>query len=245
MKFGVCRLCNSETDLCKSHIVPKLAIKSLMAEQGYLLKINGKGTFGLKKEQDGFFDFLFCKRCEGFCSKEYEDPFAKQWPAMAPTSPWTPGQRLVLKVDYKRFKLFHLLNLYRASVCTRPEFRHIKLVLDEEPIRQMLLTGDPGATELYSVGARVIYHSSDHTIADPVSQPERCSDGGRRYFYSTLYYGLEWTVFTSPGGSKNRRADALQADGTIAVSGRPWGKHWFLRHMAETLYGKKEWDPSL
>ena len=244
MKFGICQLCHKPADLCRSHIVPKLAVKPLKAQAGYLLKIHGKGTYGLKKEQDGFFDFLLCKPCELFCSAEYEDPFVTEWDKVAPRSPWIPHQRLRLNVDYRRFKLFHLLNLYRASVCTLREFDHVRLGVDEEPIRRMLLSGDPGEAEHYSVGARVLYMETDGGIVDPISQPERGSAGGRRSFYSTRYYGREWTVFTSPGGSKNRRSEALKSDGTIIISGRPWGKHWFIRHFATNLAGKKEWSPS-
>jgi len=243
MKFGICQLCHKPRDLCRSHIVPKSAVKPLKAEKGYLLKIHGKGTYGLKKEQDGFVDFLLCKPCELLCSAEYEDPFVTLWNKVAPRSPWIPHQSLKLTVDYRRFKLFHLLNLYRASVCTLREFDHVRLGEDEEPIRQMLLRGDPGKDDQYSVGARLFYSEVEGAILDPISQPERCSDGGRRVLYSTLYCGVEWTVFLSPGGSKNRRKEALRPDGTIIISGKPWGKHWFVRHLATNQAGKKEWHP--
>lgn len=241
MKIGVCRLCHQETHLSRSHIVPKAMVNPLKSDSGYLLQINGKGAYGLKKYQDGFVDFLLCTRCEGFCSIEYENPFFDLWNSVAPKSPWEKNKIISLQVDYRKFKLFHLLNLFRASVCTLPQFRHVSLKADEEVIRKMLLDGDPGGVEKYSVAARVIYSEHSGMLSEVISTPELRSDGGKRVFYSTLYSGIEWTVFMCSRGSKNLRKNALRPDGSIMISGSPWGKHWFLRQAAISLSGKKTW----
>lgn len=244
MRNGICRLCQQSTQLCKSHIVPQRAVDPLKEETGYLLRISGQGPFGLGKVQDGFFDYLLCKECEVFCGREYEKPFMDFWRVNGPKSPWRAHQVAALHVDYPRFKLFHLLNLFRASVCTLSYFRHVDLKGDEEVIRKLLLGIDPGGPHEYSVAARVMYSKQDGMISEAISSPERRSDGGSRTFFSTLYYGVEWTVFVTPGGSKNLRKNALQADGAIVIPGSPWGNHWFLRQAATMLAGKQDWTSS-
>lgn len=244
MKIGICRLCHREAQLSRSHIVPKAVVNPLKAEKGFLLQVNGRGPYGLKKHQDGFVDFLLCRQCEGFCSKEYEEPFVESWRTRAASSPWPRNHVVSLQVDYRQFKLFHLLNLFRASVCTLPYFRHVDLKSNEEIIRKMLLNGDPGGIGEYCVAARVIYSKTNGMISEAISTPEPRSDGGKGVFYSTLYYGIEWTVFMTPRGSKNLRKNALQPDGSITISGSPWGKHWFLRQAAMNLAGKQDWVSS-
>jgi len=53
-------------------------------------------------------------------------------------------------VEYKRFKLFLLSLLWRASISTRPFFELVKLeLLQEEKLRKMLYEGDPGEQNEY------------------------------------------------------------------------------------------------
>lgn len=52
--------------------------------------------------------------------------------------------------DYSKLKLFFLSVLWRISASARPELRGIKLA-DEEKLRQMVLSGDPGELDDFSI----------------------------------------------------------------------------------------------
>ena len=54
-------------------------------------------------------------------------------------------------IDYPRLKLFGLSVLWRAHASTTPVFRRVKLAGHEPRIRDLLLCGDPGTPEDYSV----------------------------------------------------------------------------------------------
>lgn len=221
-----------------SHIFPKFAVKPLKAEKGHLLEINGTGRYGVKKVQDGFKEFLLCEACEGLCSREYERPFAAAWKKFAPPEPWSSHKVLERKVDYARFKLFHLLNLFRASVSSAREFQEVQLGPHEEVIRKMLLSGDAGPAEQYAVAAMVVYSATDGSLAGMISPPRRHRSAGRTS-YSTIYLSIEWTVLVSAGGSEAIRHRALRDDGSIQLVGWPWQQHMVTDDVARALAGKE------
>lgn len=63
--------------------------------------------------------------------------------------------------DYPKLKLFFLSVLWRAAATTHPFFRRTKLGPHELSIRQMLLAGDPGSPEQYSVHLATYWDKPD------------------------------------------------------------------------------------
>lgn len=239
MKHGVCRFCHSETKLAKSHIIPKLLIKPLKKD-GKLLSITGEGRYGLELIQDGVKEQLFCLKCEAFFCDAYEKPFLKDWPAFCPPDPWPPGVLSIKrKVEYRSFKLFHLLNLFRASVSTLAEFAQVNLGPHEEKIRLMLMDRDPGPEDLYTVTAMAVYSPDDRALAKVVAGPILRRNGCRTA-YELIYAGATWMILVSQGGAPASRKAALKEDGSITISSTPWQYLSALQDASLALQGKAE-----
>lgn len=239
MNFGVCKLCLKEDMLQKSHIFPRFVSKPIRGEKGHMLEITGKGRYGTEPKQDGYKQPLLCSACETFCNDKYEKPFKAAWKSIAPSAPWSRGRITKARVDYSIFKLFHLLNLYRASICTLPELAGVQLGPHEEVIRKMLLTGDAGETQKYAVVGTVLYSEDDGSLLEANFHPKRIFEG-RRSAYTMFYLNTEWIVLISKGGGENARPWAVKDSGELALMGFPWQRHAIKHEIFKRIAGKEE-----
>src|SRR5439155_233013 len=95
-------------------------------------------------------------------------------------------------LDYRRFKLFHLSIAWRTGVAAGDDYAPIDLGDHQEPLRQMLLAGDPGRPTDYPVFACVLrmrLESRPATGTSALAPPERRGDVE---FTSTAYAGCGW-----------------------------------------------------
>ncbi len=242
MKHGVCRLCLEEAMLQNSHIFPKSVSKPIRGDKGHMLEITGEGRYGTKLRQDGYKEHLLCSACETFCNDEYEKPFNATWQSIAPTNPWKRGQVIQAKVDYVKFKLFHLLNLFRASISTLPELAGVQLGPHEDVLRKMILKGDAGNSQRYAVAGLVLYSQVDGSLLEANFHPKRMLRE-RRTSYTMFYLNTEWIVLISDGGAEKVRRLALQEDGTLMLTGHPWQQHP-IRDEIFSRIADKEVNPS-
>lgn len=138
-----CELCLQESKLCDSHIIPEFAFRPTYDETGRAVEIRGERA---KKLQKGYREKLLCPRCEDKLNEGWEKYFKEVWfdrPAL-PVHP-TEGFFTIEGLAYRRFKLFHLSVLWRASVAQGDPFRKVKLPAeDEEQLRRMLEADNPG-----------------------------------------------------------------------------------------------------
>jgi hypothetical protein len=87
-----CKLCQSETDLRQSHIIPEFCYAATYDQVGSgrarMLKSN---TDRERLLQKGLRDWLLCDVCEGRLNDYYEKPFHRLWydnpPAISATAP--------------------------------------------------------------------------------------------------------------------------------------------------------------
>jgi hypothetical protein len=160
--MAICKLCRHERQLCDSHIVPEFVYAPLYDEGRKLIGFRfGRGSIKSHLLQKGLREFLLCAACEQLLNHDYEQPNVDLWRRLAAhereiDAQWeafaTPAGAsgvYVKGVDYSSFKLFLLSMLWRASVSDRQEFKAVQLGPHEEPIRRMLLQGDPGAKSDY------------------------------------------------------------------------------------------------
>lgn len=66
MTFSTCWLCNTEADLCESHIIPKLVFRWLIQSGGTPYLRSGRTPN--RRDQDGDKYHLYCKACESLLS---------------------------------------------------------------------------------------------------------------------------------------------------------------------------------
>ena len=240
MCLSHCRLCTRAAILRESHIFPRFLFTALRNEKGHFLGISGNGRYGVDVLQDGLKEHLLCDECEALCSVEYERPFQRLWMSrrhQVLTSPWHPDKTLTLNVDYRSFKLFHLLNLWRSSISSLPSCRSISLGPHEESIRKMLLSKDPGPEEKYAVSAHAMYDGATLQIPKFFHPALAFRDGPRRA-YQMAYGGARWTVLISCGGAPNHRRVSLKAGGTIELTGVDWRKLESVRFASSLLRDK-------
>lgn len=147
-----CKLHLKKAEILESHIIPEFMYKyaGLYDEKGRFLKIEKiKDGTGFQYKQKGLRDRLLCELCEKKISV-WED-YAKRtlYGGHNPKYVKQTGQRygqdvLFTGIDYKKFKLFLLSVLWRASATKLDEFSEVRLGLHEEKIRRMILEEDPG-----------------------------------------------------------------------------------------------------
>jgi hypothetical protein len=96
--------------------------------------------------------------------------------------------------DYTAFKLFHWLNLWRASVATIREFEKVNLGPYEEKLRRMLENHDAGRVEHYLVAGVLLLDDDGNVFDGLVTQPTRQKFNSSAV-YNYCYLGVEWYLF--------------------------------------------------
>lgn len=131
----ICRLCNKEAVLQRSHIVPSSIFRSVKAgdPQLYVFEEHAKPVYRNVDPKEK----LLCRDCEQFISANYEQygtAFTKN-----PKNVIKSEEHIEFKkFDYKKWYLYHLSILWRASISSLKEFSSIELG-DFEPILQQCL----------------------------------------------------------------------------------------------------------
>lgn len=160
MKNGVCKLCLEEKGLCKeSHIIPRFLYKLLSGENSLLVFLDKiVARFRYNGEYEGN---ILCEDCDNRVIGQLDDYAAKFIHGEFPKKLNSRleiidgAEHLVIEndpnYDYKKYKLFLLSLLWRASICSRPFFKQLKLSQEvENELREMILLGDPGEPERYA-----------------------------------------------------------------------------------------------
>jgi hypothetical protein len=220
-------MCLREQPLLRSHILPELLYRPLYGSTHRIRAISPDSRY-LRFVRKGLREPLLCADCERQLG-ELESDFARTWfgaeglPATIPVeidvdeARRTGGSVLVQapRVDYSRFKLFHLSVLWRASVSSRDEFREVRLGPHEERLRQMLLRGDPGGESDYRIGGAVVRRDGTSMVeTGVVSVPSRVR-AGDGWAYMSMYAGCLWAVFVS--ASARGWSEVLQPDGAMVL----------------------------
>ena len=236
----VCKLCLSDRELCKSHIVPKFFFDALRNDKNQLLGINGVGNIGRRLLQDGPAEPLLCDACEQHINDHFEKPFLQSWGDFSPLpNPWNVPEPHWITVDYASFKLFHLSVLFRAGSCSLPTFLEINLGKHLEKIRQMLLHQDPGEFWEYPISGLVPVHHKTGNIVPIVSkgQQGRMEDLN---CYAMLYGGVQWWTVVSSHRNYLVERESLRADGRIPFYSIPWQELDVMQSASAALRRKRK-----
>ena len=169
----ICKLCHCEKKLCKSHIIPELAYKSLYDDK-HKIKVISNYQNKLPPIQKGLRELLLCKDCEEHLN-EYEKYFNHAWfrnniiPDCLSDELYT-----ISGLDYQRFKLFHISILWRACIASREEFNRVNLTKEhEERLRQLILSNKPGTPNQYSIFGYVLVFPGNKVVKPLIVPPEQ------------------------------------------------------------------------
>ncbi len=169
-----CKLTGFHGKAIKSHVVPRAFYKLPEQNAGPLkLETNAPGVYP-KKMPIGIYD-------QSIVTREGEDIFGP-WDNYASRTllqhfdKFEPirdeGEVLAWRlpdVNYRHMKLFALSVLWRADASSHPVFAKVNLGPHEPALRKILLSGDAGNEELYSVCiARWDDESLGHFSMDPI-----------------------------------------------------------------------------
>jgi len=139
-----CKLCLKVGEGRRSHIYSRLFAKRsrVNVNNKKLLVVieNNNGVVNkFNTEKDVLYENnLFCSECEKLFNP-FETYFAKILDHELPTE--TNGLKLTIieNLDYHNFKMFHLINLFRASVASVSGFQDFGLAKHEDIIRKIIL----------------------------------------------------------------------------------------------------------
>lgn len=200
---GTCKLCGEEKELCRrSHIIPNFMYQDLFDEKHrlHLVRSERGKLQHMGFRQSGEYDGgILCQSCDNAKLGKLER-YASQTmygglPLIMEPRQTHEGLRYwdIAELDYTQFKLFLLSVLWRASISKESLFQEVRLGPYEKPIRQMLLTGDPGEQLRFPCWIRTYLNFKD-IPSDVLAPPSRLKvDGG--FAYQFLIAGTIYTFF--------------------------------------------------
>ena len=142
---GICKLCDLEKDIIRSHIIPDSFYREIKkGSGGNFVLINNDPNSKMQVSQTGVWEHLLCAECDNKLGRYdgYALNFCKQyWGTII-----TNEKRLIASnVDYKLMRLFQISVLWRAQITTRYEFQSSKFHPKHEArLKQMILNEDIG-----------------------------------------------------------------------------------------------------
>lgn len=180
MKFGKCRLCLKERDLCESHIIPEFLYKAFYDDQHKFWVLDPEHEDRLGKRFKGIWEHLLCQGCERKF-RDWEDYASRvlYGPEILKVREY-PGLLLYEGIDYRKFKLFLLSILWRMGIAHQTllkasganrTFQQVRLGPHEEILCNMLNAEVPGAEYEYGCIIGAIKYK-DRVLEDFLLEPE-------------------------------------------------------------------------
>lgn len=240
-----CRLCLQSEDLIKnSHIIPDFMYQDLYDEKHRMVRTAGLDVASAKKIQTGEKEAgLLCRKCdneilgslERYASRVLftgEEPIRAQ-NVLHPDGALT--STLCEDLDYKKFKLFLLSILWRASISKKDFFSKVQLGPIEESIRRMIFENKPLAQMDFPCLVSSWRHVQRSMTSRIITSPHkiRGDNGGTRYIFQIGQFVLMYFV------SKNDRPEWLQ-DAAITPENKMRIVHLGNeqgKELMETLFG--------
>lgn len=206
-----CKLCNKDKKLQKkSHIIPDFMYQDLFDEKHRLHEVQLKPTLPLKnktKQSGAYEKNILCQSCDNKILGRLET-YASQalygGIDLAIENKVGPSASPYINVkglDYKKFKLFLLSILWRASISSLPIFQNVELGEHENIIRDRILNNNPGTSSEYSCAIFTYLH---HTkIPNQMIVEPGCIIEDSKQIYAFLISGNLFIFFTNTDESTN------------------------------------------
>lgn len=224
----ICKLCKKEsTSLENSHIIPdafwkKVKNSSPGKKNGLYLSLEkSKNQYG----QDTHTEELLCWDCEQKLSNNIENYTSKlclQNPSNIKVKIESREKsRRLTGIDYRKLKLFQMSLLWRASISTKPIYKHIKLLANEEErIRQAIYKLEPLKSHEYGCIMSLLWINSDpkstRDTKSIITMPYTHSIG-QSSFFVFIFGGFEWR-FSNPRCSQSIINEELVITETGAIN---------------------------
>ncbi|HCX20334.1 MAG: hypothetical protein CMB80_29550 [Flammeovirgaceae bacterium] len=198
-----------------------------------ITKPDGKKSFRPTGEYEGN---LLCQNCDNKIIGDLETYASKTLygkglpPEQAPVVINHKNQQgiqfsFVKNIDYKKFKLFLLSILWRASISTRPFFNEVSLGPHEERLRKMIFEGNPGGEMDYPFQLKT-YINDKSMPTDYIGQPRTMRYEGHRivtFFICGIFYGFLVSSHSKP---TELNSTTIKKSNELKILHVPQGKGW-------------------
>lgn len=139
MKIGICKLCNNEKELRKSHVIPRSVFKRALKGFIYGRMLDQKSN-KVVNVQDQWATYLLCAECESKLNTRYE---YYSLGVLRGESIQTKHQEKndycqIVDVDQKRLILFVVSILWRALESNHEVFKNLTDLGMAKPIKEIL-----------------------------------------------------------------------------------------------------------
>ena len=221
----------------KSHIIPEFYYKRVYDDKYHrFVKMSTNINEKISYAQKGTREKMLCSECEQKLSiwEKY-------------TSNLFYGNSLTLTksiygkmitwhgVDYKKFKLFQLSVIWRASVAEHDFFRNVSLGPHEEKIRLMIVNEDPGS--YYQYGAFLIFLKDQNQPTDKmIIQPEEMRLETFRAYQFVFGSHLWMYVISSHNEKFPAGFSFLQENGDLNVLVKDMIEIEYMRDFIKKIY---------
>jgi hypothetical protein len=233
----LCKLCQKDDQLKKSHIIPEFLYSTLYDEKHRFHEIHIDTNTKNKFTQKGVREPLLCNSCEQYFSK------FERYASLVLNS----GFELTVKrieglfhfegVEYDQFKLFALSILWRASVSSLDFFEEVNLASHEEIIRKMLLAGDAGQEDDYPFILSPILHENE--IVEALIVKPSLSGIDQNEAYRFVFGGITWVFIISVNQVPDVIVQAsISKSGVLKMLPQQMSDMGFLVGMAEEMVNK-------
>ena len=245
---GLCKLCGYEKDLVDSHIIPDFMYRYLFDDKHKLILSTSddfkKSDSKIKKRNTGDYDnTILCSTCDNEVIGQYETYASKVIygenisPTIAPVvknhynaigTEWSS----VSNIDYKKFKLFLLSILWRASITKRDMFKNVNIDRHEDILKKMIWTSDPGEEGDYPIILFTANHDKN-VPKDFIMQPRTEKLYGH-HIVTFPITGMLYVFFVSNHEKPNVILErTIKKDNTMMIERMPVGQgmEYFLKYM--------------
>lgn len=227
---GRCALCQSRTKLCESHILSDFLYEHTKDEDRQFISLSRDPRHPTRPMQKGYWEHLLCVDCEGRIG-EWERVAADVLRLASETEPQDSRTVRVPGADTATLRLFFLSLLWRAHAARHDAVEAVRLGPYGEPLREMLMAGDPAEWWRFPV---VVIRLDGSDVARRTIVPVTgfAKIWGKRS-YRTIAFGFAWVFVISD--VKRVLPDGLPALGSekdLVIGRKEVDDRSFLLEMA-------------
>lgn len=232
-----CALCQEDSDLCDSHIIPEFMYEAMYDERHRFHSISLRPDGRTKYRQKGAYEKLLCFDCEQKLS--VHEAYAKRlfFTGLSLIETRNADSIEFQGVDYTQLKLFQLSVLWRASVSKLDFFENIRLGPHQERIREILLSGSPPSSGSYPCLVSAVLHDGA-ALQDFMLQPFMSRVLGVRVA-QFFFGGFRWTYFVNSSAIPRQfQRLAIDESGAIFIGMKQLKDISFIKNIAKQMSQK-------
>lgn len=230
-----CALCLKVSVLRDSHIVSESFYADLYEEPHRFSIVVADRKTKDRYAQKGIREPLLCHNCEQLICNEYETYGALAFRRIKIAAKDQLKTFTFESLDYRRFKLFQLSQLWRMALAKHPLWQHV--ILPEpmlENLRNMLISGDPSTSDCYGVMMEAVV-ASDNEFFDAFFPPITVLIGGYQFVLAT-FAGFSWYYCAHRVVTDLRLSKFFVATvGSIMVNVRGLKDAWHIQRIGDEL----------